>query len=496
MSLITTRLLVLLTGFLLILTPIPCSGAMPAGNYHPALAHDPRNNRYLLAWLAADGERNEVRGRFVTAAGVPVGRAFALSGPAAVTDGSGLAVGWDERWERFWVVWEDEGGGAGSPHLGRLVRWDGVTLGEPFPVVTEMVANLPRTVGDAFTAAFVLPWQNDGGDVDGVVDGAGEPEGNPVADTARAFNRRCGNSVTAAVLGGEGGPSLTTVAAGTPCPAGAVLNRRDRDFGHLAVGTVTPSQPLRLANEGETTLHLGSVSLAGPAPRDFSITGDGCSGRSLPPGQECSVEIAFVPAGLGPRDALLVIAPAGTDAPPVLVPLAGTGTLHALLREEFADGWLPLGWTALVGGASAAEWRFDDPGERANRTGAGGGFASIDSDLAGGGATDAELRTPLLHFSGHRTAFLAFSTDYIGGNGSDVAQVEVSVNGDYGPWTPVWRRSGVDQRGPDRELVDLSPLAAGRANVMVRFRYRAGFDGWWQLDDVEFGALEPAADGS
>jgi hypothetical protein len=65
-----------------------------------------------------------------------------------------------------------------------------------------------------------------------------------------------------------------------------------------------------------------------------------------------------------------------------------------------------------------------------------------------------------------------------------VADVDVSVNGAAGPWTNVWKRTD-DYRGPRTEVVDLTTLAAGRSNVMIRFHYyNANFDWWWEIDDV------------
>jgi hypothetical protein len=99
---------------------------------------------------------------------------------------------------------------------------------------------------------------------------------------------------------------------------------------------------------------------------------------------------------------------------------------------------------------------------------------------------DTELRTPVLNLSSASTARLLFKTDfrYYSSSPAEVADVDVSVNGAAGPWTNVWKRTG-DYRGPRTEVVDLTALAAGRSNVMLRFHYyNANFDYWWEIDDV------------
>lgn len=151
----------------------------------------------------------------------------------------------------------------------------------------------------------------------------------------------------------------------------------------------------------------------------------------------------------------------------------------------FTNG-LPSGWTVIANADSRAKWRFDDPLFRGNLTGGGGIFAIADSEAINR-TMDTELRTPSINCGGANYVELEFKTDFRwdAGGLSEKADVDVSVNGSAGPWSNVWRRTGSDYRGPATVLLDLSTLAAGRTNVMIRFRYyNARLEYYWQVDDV------------
>ncbi len=156
------------------------------------------------------------------------------------------------------------------------------------------------------------------------------------------------------------------------------------------------------------------------------------------------------------------------------------------LTENFTPTTTPAGWTVIDNAGTGAVWRFNNPGSRTNLTGGTGNWAMADSDNAGALNMDTELRTPALNLSSVSTARLLFKTDfrYYTLDPAEVADVDVSVNGAAGPWTNVWKKTG-DYRGPRTEVVDLTALAAGQSNVMIRFHYyNANFDWWWEIDDV------------
>jgi len=160
------------------------------------------------------------------------------------------------------------------------------------------------------------------------------------------------------------------------------------------------------------------------------------------------------------------------------------------LREDFENG-LPQGWAVIDNAGTGAEWRFDDPGVRGNLTGGTGGFAIADSNYYGTVDMDTELQTPVLDMSGLSNVAILFKTDFnwFVGRGSEVADVDVSVDGGA-TWTNVWRKTGRGHRGPRTEYIDITSLAAGEPDVVIRFHYyNAHYDWWWQVDDVYIGDL-------
>ena len=163
------------------------------------------------------------------------------------------------------------------------------------------------------------------------------------------------------------------------------------------------------------------------------------------------------------------------------------GYAFAGIYQAFESGSVPAGWT-VINNVGSAGWAFNDPGARGNLTGGAGGFAVADSDAAGSGVSmNTELRTPVMDLSSLSAVTLTFKTDFHYYT-TEVADVDVSVNGAAGPWTNVWHKSGADYRGPKSEAINLTALAAGHNNVMVRFHYyNAVYEWWWQVDDVQLG---------
>ncbi len=158
------------------------------------------------------------------------------------------------------------------------------------------------------------------------------------------------------------------------------------------------------------------------------------------------------------------------------------------INEAFDYG-TPIAWTIIDNAGTSAVWRFDDPRNRSNLTGGAGLFAIADSDYHGTINMDTELRTSVIDMSNLSSVQLEFNTDfrYYSGGGSEVADVDISVDGGT-TWiiTPLWSKSGSDYRGPHTEVLDISALAAGQSNVMIRFHfYNANYDWWWQIDDVQ-----------
>jgi hypothetical protein len=157
-----------------------------------------------------------------------------------------------------------------------------------------------------------------------------------------------------------------------------------------------------------------------------------------------------------------------------------------MLFEGFESKSAPAGWTIVNNPSGGAGWRFDNPGMRPNQTGGEKNFAIIDSDVEGSVDVDSELRTPVLDFSSETRVVLDFKYDYYYYDAGNAEKAEVDVSRDGGAsWTNVWARSTGSDRGPKDASLDISALAAGQPDVMVRFHYYdANWEWYWQVDEV------------
>jgi len=94
-------------------------------------------------------------------------------------------------------------------------------------------------------------------------------------------------------------------------------------FGDQTVGELSASQTIVVRNLGAQVLTISGTSLFGTNAKDFKITSDACSGRSLWFEQACDVTATFTPSFSGAESALITL----TDNEPSLttIVLSGTG---------------------------------------------------------------------------------------------------------------------------------------------------------------------------
>jgi hypothetical protein len=78
-------------------------------------------------------------------------------------------------------------------------------------------------------------------------------------------------------------------------------------FPVLEPGQASPAQVIQVKSQGVADLTIGQLLLAGRHPGDFEVTGDGCSGQTLPPQSGCTVQLRFTPTAEGVRAATLSI---------------------------------------------------------------------------------------------------------------------------------------------------------------------------------------------
>ena len=123
------------------------------------------------------------------------------------------------------------------------------------------------------------------------------------------------------------GNSLITISYTVPVS----VSPSSIDFGSQAIGSTSAARTVTLSNSGSAAIAVASVDLVGVNPGDFAISADGCSGKSVAAGGQCTVQVAFAPTATGARSASLRIVDDGSDGPR-LVSLAGVGTTLADVR--------------------------------------------------------------------------------------------------------------------------------------------------------------------
>jgi hypothetical protein len=92
------------------------------------------------------------------------------------------------------------------------------------------------------------------------------------------------------------------------------------DFGTVAVGTRTQPQTVTLTNSGTAPLPIASILVSGI---DFAQSNN--CGEQLAAGAQCSVQITFQPAILGPRLGTAIITTTNDPGSPNLLVLNGVG---------------------------------------------------------------------------------------------------------------------------------------------------------------------------
>ncbi|GIH15502.1 carboxypeptidase regulatory-like domain-containing protein [Rugosimonospora africana] len=221
----------------------------------------------------------------------------------------------------------------------------------------------------------------------------------------------------------------------------------------------------------------------------FTDPGTGHYSMSLPQGQ--TYQLHATPAYDGYQAATESVALGGADqsvnmglrVDAAACDAAGYQAHYNGTTQPFDATTAPAGWT-VDNGSGTAGWAFTDAGGRANLTGGSGGFAIVDSDLAGpSGTEDTTLTAPAADLSSVTSPEVTFDTDYPGYFGQS-ADVDISLDAGA-TWTNIWEQTFASVRTAHVELA--VPQAAGKSSVLVRFHF-TGSDGlWWELDNVFIG---------
>jgi hypothetical protein len=254
--------------------------------------------------------------------------------------------------------------------------------------------------------------------------------------------------------------------------AGWVYDGSDAGWPLYAKVTfTTPGAPPQVAFTDPGT---GWYDLELPAGTDFTATVE-----ALVPGYEGESR----PITPGPSD---VLAHFGLEVNAGTCDALGYARLSAPLgAESFEGAFPPAGWTvetSTTGCAGEPGWSNADPLLRGNLTGGTGAFAVADADQCGPEVQmSTTLTSPPIDLStlaADEGLEIAFAQDLLTLPGTS-ARVEVF---DGATWHVVANQTS-DRRGPQRVAFGTS-LANGATTARVRFVYEAGWDWWWQIDEL------------
>ncbi len=159
-----------------------------------------------------------------------------------------------------------------------------------------------------------------------------------------------------------------------------------------------------------------------------------------------------------------------------------------ILSENFDPVSLP--WTVMSSGQVAYGWELASCGMPLNLTGGTGNAFCANSDLAGPGAFDLSLISPVLNLSGAGSASLAYRANYQNYLGRDTLDLDVSIDGGV-DWINVLRwqetHEGAYPQWGVAVSVDLTPYLS--PNFRFRWRYYDPYfyaqDWGFQLDDIQ-----------
>ena len=121
---------------------------------------------------------------------------------------------------------------------------------------------------------------------------------------------------------GEGGVLLQSDSLPSPRIS---VSPTSLDFGSVGVGK-SSSKTLTITNSGSADLIVRRVTIDGTDAIDYISQNDQCLGTTLPPSQDCSLQVVFSPHSAGSKSATLSIASNDLDNPTRTVPLSGTSS--------------------------------------------------------------------------------------------------------------------------------------------------------------------------
>jgi hypothetical protein len=122
-------------------------------------------------------------------------------------------------------------------------------------------------------------------------------------------------------------PTIDALAAlvttGPYGPYDAAFQQRSLFYETRTVSSRSKALAATVTNDDVRPVTISGAAIEGPEAGDFAIAADGCSGRTLAPGESCEASASFDPTATGLREALLVLTLGNSQ--PLSLALTGTG---------------------------------------------------------------------------------------------------------------------------------------------------------------------------
>ncbi|MGH9018923.1 MAG: virginiamycin B lyase family protein, partial [Acidimicrobiales bacterium] len=206
------------------------------------------------------------------------------------------------------------------------------------------------------SAPITLTFSNESGaaiNVTSTVVAGADPAEFPIADRCSGFSLGSGQTCTISVsfaptvAGSRSATlSMTDSAAGSPrtvalagigAAVGISFTPASLDFGTEELGATSTARAVTITNITHDPIKVNAVAVTGPAPGDYSVTSDLCSGASLGAGATCTAQVAFTPSAEGVRPATLSVSDTAPGSPQELV-VTGRGVHVTGYWLDASDG--------------------------------------------------------------------------------------------------------------------------------------------------------------
>ncbi|MDT4994223.1 MAG: hypothetical protein QOH97_4115 [Actinoplanes sp.] len=145
-------------------------------------------------------------------------------------------------------------------------------------------------------------------------------------------------TLTVTIKGVDTPLTIALTGTGTALPVGTFAAGPDQlDFGKRPVLRKSPVKSITVRNTGVGPLSLGVVKLsaatAATFPADYQLTATACSGRTIPVGGSCRIDVRQRPTAVGVRPAVVTVAYTGPngEALTFVAMLTGEGTAPTLV---------------------------------------------------------------------------------------------------------------------------------------------------------------------